>query len=557
MLLDVAGSVRDIERAFGIKLNVYQHPTEQRQFYAPDTEPSVGVQTPILDVSGLNNYALPHRAGLKRPPPGRAPRPVSANDTGSGTNGGFMASDIRAAYVPGVTLTGAGQSVALVETDDGYYPSDITAYEQSNNLAHVVLTNVLVDWASGKPGSGRPLANGGSANAEISLDIEMVIAMAPGISQIIVYQVPTVVTVYGSSFIYVNDLLNRIATDNLAKQISSSFVWGNGIRGTTGADGTTDQIFQQMAAQGQSFFLASGDQGAFWADPQTGSASNHNDAPLLTSPYITIVGGTELTTTGPGGAWASETTWNNKTRGGTDTDSSSGAISSSYGIPFWQQGLDFSANGGSTTMRNIPDVAMLAHHVLFVYNNGQFARSDGTSVASPLWAGFMALVNQQAEARGQPPAGFVNPAIYAIGRSSNYTACFHDITTGNNTNSLYPTNFFAVPGYDLCTGWGTPTGQPLIDALASPDALAVTSGLGFTAANGPSGPFNITNQNFILTISGSGALQWSAGTTSVWLSVSSTSGTLAPAGASATVSITLNAVADTLPAGTSVAEVWF
>ena len=75
-------------------------------------------------------------------------------------------------------------------------------------------------------------------------------------------------------------------------------------------------------------------------------------------------------------------------------------------------------------MRNIPDVAMLAHHVLFVYNNGQFARSDGTSVASPLWAGFMALVNQQAEARGQPPAGFVNPAIYAIGRSSNYTACF-------------------------------------------------------------------------------------------------------------------------------------
>ena len=222
MLLDVAGSVRDIEHAFGIKLNVYQHPTEQRQFYAPDTEPSVGVQTPILDVSGLNNYALPRRAGLKRPPPGGAAGPMPENDTGSGTNGAFMAGDIRAAYAPGVTLTGAGQRVALVEVDDGYYPSDIIAYEHSNNLAHVVLTNVLVDWASGKPGSGRPLANGGSANAEISLDMEMVIAMAPGISQIIVYQVPTVVTVYGSSFIYVNDLLNRIATDNLAKQISSS-----------------------------------------------------------------------------------------------------------------------------------------------------------------------------------------------------------------------------------------------------------------------------------------------------------------------------------------------
>ena len=78
----------------------------------------------------------------------------------------------------------------------------------------------------------------------------------------------------------------------------------------------------------------------------------------------------------------------------------------------------------------------------------------GTSLAAPLWAGFMALVNQQAAANGQPPIGFVNPALYAIGKSTNYHSCFHDITTGSNTNSSSPTKYQAVAGYDLCTGWG-------------------------------------------------------------------------------------------------------
>ena len=80
----------------------------------------------------------------------------------------------------------------------------------------------------------------------------------------------------------------------------------------------------------------------------------------------------------------------------------------------------------------------------------------GTSCAAPLWAAFTALVNQQAAAASQPPVGFLNPALYAIGKGANYTTCFHDITTGNNTWSGSPNLFFAVPGYDLCTGWGTP-----------------------------------------------------------------------------------------------------
>jgi hypothetical protein len=549
MLLNVSGSVDQVEKAFGIKMQVYQHPTEPREFFAPDTEPSVNANLPILDISGLNNYELPRRARKPRKSASATATTTAATGTGSGTNGAFMAADIRAAYAPGVTLQGAGQTVAIVSFGTGYYPSDILAYEQSNNLSPVLVTNVLIDNASGQAASSVSAGQ----NQEVSLDIEMVIAMAPNVSQILVYESPALASFYSSSYIFPNDLLNRIATDNSAKQINCSWNWGNGLRGLTGQDQTTDQIFQQMAAQGQTFFEASGDWGAFWGDGTT-FAMNNNDAPLMTSPYITIVGGTQLSTTGPNGGWTSEATWNDKPAA---AYSSSGAISSTYTIPSWQQGIDFSANGGSISMRNIPDVSMLAHNVFTMSGNGAVVLLDGTSVASPLWAGFMALINQQAAAHGQPPVGFANPAIYAIGRSTNYAACFHDITTGNNTNSYSPTNFFAVPGYDLCTGWGTPTGQPLIDALAIPDALAITPGLGFTAANGPVGPFNITNQNFILTNCGAGSLQWTAGTTSTWLNISATSGTLTPAGMSSTVTIFLNTNVSNLPTGTNVADVWF
>jgi subtilase family serine protease len=121
---------------------------------------------------------------------------------------------------------------------------------------------------------------------------------------------------------------------------------------------------------------------------------------------------------------------------------------------------------GSTIMRNVPDVALTADNVYVVCDNGESHICGGTSCAAPLWAGFTALVNQQAVAAGRPTVGFINPAIYAIGESTNYAADFHDITTGDNTSPGSPTNFYAVLGYDLCTGWGTPAGQNLINDLA-------------------------------------------------------------------------------------------
>ena len=124
---------------------------------------------------------------------------------------------------------------------------------------------------------------------------------------------------------------------------------------------------------------------------------------------------------------------------------------------------------------------------------------------------FTALVNQQAAQLGQPPVGFLNPAIYSLCRGTNYAAIFHDITSGNNTNSSSPTNFYAAPGYDLCTGWGTPAGTNLINALTTPDPLGILPQNVFSTSGLVGGPFPQTNWLLTLTNSGSGQSRLVAG----------------------------------------------
>jgi len=423
-LLDVSGTVAEIESAFHVNLVVYNHPIEARTFYAPDVEPSIDLTVQALEVVGLDDYVMP------RPMYHQMATPlVQANETkpnvGSGPGGTFMGNDFRAAYIPGIALTGSGQKVGLLEFD-GYFTNDPVQYAIQAGLTNILtITNVLVDGFDGTPGS---------YNVEVALDIEMVMSMAPG-AQIIVYEgsitTPTIII----------DLLNRMATDNLAQQLSASWTYHTGP--------AMEQVFQQMAGQGQSFFNCSGDHDAY-----SGTVTTPAD-----DPYITIVGGTTLTTSGPGSNWVSETCWN----WGNDIGSG-GGISTSWAIPSWQQGINMSSNNGSTTMRNLPDVAMVADRVYAIADNGAPQYLGGTSISTPLWAAFTALVNEKAGLQGKQPVGFVNYALYAIGQGTNYNTAFHDITTGNNTNSNSPNNFFAVPGYDLCTGWGTPTPN-LIDAM--------------------------------------------------------------------------------------------
>ena len=137
-------------------------------------------------------------------------------------------------------------------------------------------------------------------------------------------------------------------------------------------------------------------------------------------------------------------------------------------------------NHGSTSMRNVPDIALTADNIFCVYTDPQLGITvtnlvNGTSAATPLLAGFMALVNQQAVTTGVPPIGFLNPSIYAIGKSANYNNVFHDVALGDNTWDQSLTNFFAVPGYDLCTGWGTPNGTNFVNAIVAYSAIYNTT----------------------------------------------------------------------------------
>ncbi len=518
LLLDVRGSVEVIEKAFQIRMREYQHPTEQRSFYAPDAAPSLDLMVPVLGISGLNNYALPRPrliANVITNAPNNKPNAVP--NAGSGPGGTYAANDFRAAYVPGWPLTGAGQRVGLLQFD-GYHSNDIAYYESRAGLPSVTVSNVLLDGVSGNP-------SGGGGEVEVSLDIESAISMAPGLSMVIVYE--------GTSW---HDILNRMATDNLAKQLSCSWYTPGG-----GPDPVADQIWQQMAAQGQSFFNASGD-----ADAYTGPIDFPGD-----TPYITQVGGTTLTTSGPGGSWVSEKVWN----WGNGTGSG-GGISTSYAIPNWQTNINMTACQGSTTKRNTPDVALTADNV-YVRADNQDYNVGGTSCAAPLWAGFNSLINQLALQNGEPTVGFINPAVYALGSRGGYLLSFHDITTSNNEKSSSPTKFAAVPGYDLCTGWGTPTGSNLLYTLGVPEPLRIAPVAGFTFTGPVGGPFNSTTQSFSLTNNAGAPLNWSLACTSAWLNVTPTSGILTTGGPAATVTVSLTTLASNLPPAGYSATIWF
>jgi uncharacterized protein (TIGR03437 family) len=426
MVVDAAGSVSDFERVFQFTMRTYPHPSESREFRAPDVEPSVPADIPILDIMGLDDYMQPRRMDAKA-----SPSDIVASITGSGPGGTWTSGDLRAAYAPGVNLNGAGQSIGLFELGV-YSADDITQFEKASGLPNVPVVNITLNGVSGiwTPGYG---------GGEEALDVEMALAMAPGVSQILVYE--------GAN---PGDIMNRMATDNAAKQLSCS--WG-----FLPAPSTLQQILMEYAAQGQSFLHSSGDGGA-WTTRINAPGGN---------PYTTEVGGTDLVTTGPGGAWLSETAW----RG------SGGGVATDLPIPSWQTKVSMTANMGSTTSRNFPDVAIVGNATLFTIIDGRAAGTGGTSASAPLWAGFVALANQQAASATKRPVGFLNPTVYALGLGSDYLTDFHDITTGNNINDKSPNLYYAVPGYDLTTGWGTPAGQNLINGLVGDESASPGFGI--------------------------------------------------------------------------------
>jgi len=432
LIVPVEGTAAQVNAAFNVSMGLYQHPTENRTYFSPDREPSLAAVLPIAHIDGMNSFSLP-RSPVVLPETGQ---PMVAGN-GSGPGGSYLGSDMRAAYYGGTTLTGLNQTVALVEFG-GYNQSDVAlTFSGAGQSYSVPLTNVLVGSATNTIYQ---------QDGEQVLDIVQAIGMAPSLSGVSVY-------IGNPQISSAPDLvLNQIAADNTAKQISCSWGW------IPDSFSTQDSFLKEMAAQGQSFFTSSGDAGAYQASisPYFYPAE---------SQYVTAVGGTHLTVTGPAGAWSAEAAWNSNFHG-----SGGGVSPDGIALPSWQAGLPTSTNGGSNTYRNVPDVAMEADYDNYMCNLGTcYATSAGTSFAAPRWAGFMALVNQQAVEAGNAPRGgigFINATLTQIGTGTNYGTDFHDVQTGNNDTDNQTTWFSAVPGYDLVTGWGSPTGQALIDDLA-------------------------------------------------------------------------------------------
>ncbi len=417
LVLNVEAPASTIEQAFHVSLNVYQHPTEARTFYAPDREPTMDLNVPLLHVSGLDNVTIPRPKYIE----GDASHAQAQKGTGSGPSGSYLGSDLRAAYYGSGPLQGAGQIVAIFAYN-GVQMSDIENYFNNTHQSLNVPINAIS--VNGMSLSCPPSS---CNDVEQSLDIEQAISMAPGMQELDFYVGKTDVSIF-----------NQMASDDAAKTISCSYGWGDN-------ESSLDPIFKEMAAQGQTVFVASGDQGSNTIASQVWPSDD---------PWVVAVGGSVLTTTGPGGAWKSETGW----------DNSAGMPSPNrVPIPSYQKlaGVINRSNKGSTTLRNIPDVASESNASQYVCAQGECrANGGGTSYAAPLWASYIALMNEQAASNGDAPIGFLNPSLYDIGVSTSFTIDFHDITSGSNGA------YTAVKGYDLVTGWGSPHGANLIKALA-------------------------------------------------------------------------------------------
>ena len=509
MDVQVKGSVAAIETALHLNLRTYPHPNEGRNFYAPDREPTLDLTFDLWHISGLDNYSIPHPLYVSKSDYAAAhgiqpEEVVSHATTGSGPSASFLGSDMRAAYYGSGSLNGKGQNLGLLE----YYGTNLTDlatyYKNVGQTESVPVTLFSTDGSS--TSCNYPACD----DTEQNLDITQALGMAPALASLVVYVGNTDTAI-----------ISAMTTHNpLPATIGCSWGW------TPADPSTLDPYFERMAAQGQNIFVASGDSSTW---------SRRVEAWPADDDYVVAVGGTDLVTASAGGPWQSETAW---------VDSGGGISPDSIAIPSWQKlsGVINSSNKGSTTLRNGPDVSANANFTFYTCADQKACLANsygGTSFAAPMWAGYIALVNQQLAANGQSTIGFINPTIYAQNVTSSYAADFHDITSGTSGS------YSAVTGYDLVTGWGSPNAG-LIAALTGPAAPAFTlsaSPSSVTVAQGGSGSSTITS-----TVSGgfNSAIALSASGQPTGVTVGFNPASIAGAGTS-TISFT---VASTTVAGT-------
>jgi kumamolisin len=424
------GTVANLEKAFSVTLNDYEHPRARYRGRTGAIHVSTDLADVVQGVFGLDNrpQAMPHH---------RYRQLAGASDAAA-ENVSYTPVQVAQLYSFPQDVTGAGQTIGIIELGGGYEQSDIANYFQSLNLTAPTVTSVSVDNGTNNP------TNPDSADGEVLLDIEVSGAVAPG-ANIVVYFAPN--TSQGFQ-----DAISTAIHDTTNNPSAVSISWGGPESNWTNQSmQTMDQVAQEGAALGVTITVASGDNGS-----SDGSAdgSNQVDFPA-SSPHVLGCGGTSLVSAN--GAITSETVWNDGTQGG----ATGGGFSTNFAQPTYQAAL------AGQTGRGVPDVSGDAdpNTGYDILVDGETGVIGGTSAVAPLWAGLIALLNQKLNTR----LGFVNPTLYTLPVPNG----FNDITQGNNGA------YSAGPGWDPTTGLGSPIGTQLAALLAAPPATPPATGTGY------------------------------------------------------------------------------
>ncbi|MDQ1424361.1 MAG: kumamolisin [Acidimicrobiaceae bacterium] len=426
----LSGTVAAMNGAFGVSLGRFASAAGGDSYRGRTGE--IQMPTSLVDavqvVLGLDDRpaAQPHFQ--------IRPQPIAGGDVDLRAAGGtFAPTELAAIYDFPPKTTGRGQTIAIVELGGGFRPADLTTYFGHLGVKKPSVTAVSVDGAK-----NAPVGDPNSADGEVVLDIEVAGAVAPG-AKIAVYFAPNTTRGF-------YDGIAAAIHDTKRKPSVISISWGQAEAGwTPAAMDAYDQLFADAAALGITVLAAAGDAGS--TDGATDGKA-HVDFPA-SSPHVVGCGGTNLVANGS--AIVSETVWNaNPTRSATG-----GGVSDHFAVPTYQSGIHVppSANPGKHNGRGVPDVAGVAdpRTGYAVHVDGHDLVFGGTSAVAPLWAGLVARLNQQLKRR---VGGLHNPLYGGAGAK----AC-HDITNGDNGQ------YHAASGWDPCTGWGSPRGKALLDAL--------------------------------------------------------------------------------------------
>ncbi len=433
----VVGSLGDLLDAFPADVRMYHHSTgtyrgRRGEIFVPAHLD--GIVTGVFGFDTRQHHRSPNR------------HKVMAS-LGPGGSQGNAATAFATRYnfpktFGGTTLTGAGQTIAIIELGGGFRAADLKAFFKEIKSPLPKVTSISVDHLGNKP------TNANSDDGEVMLDIEVAGAVAPG-ANIAVYFSPNN---GDKGFI---DAISKAVHDTQRNPSVISISWG-GPENSSDAQGigAFHNLFVTAAALGITICVASGDHGVADSDAQHWDHQIHVDHPSVDN-LVLSCGGTQIDGTGKDVVWNDGTPFDVNVSGGGGW-SGGGGVSELFSVPTYQAGSNVPVSIASGKVgRGVPDIAMSATDY-FTRVDGLEGASGGTSAVAPLMSGLIALLNQAKKKN----VGFLNPFLY-----SNASTVMHDVTSGTNGIASTIAGYSAGDGWDACTGLGTPDGVAILNKL--------------------------------------------------------------------------------------------